>query len=56
MSEMLKHLLMCYKYGTKTLYYFNTYDGQGEINIDKFVPDVVESTEVAEADCESCTI
>ena len=56
MSEMLKHLLMCYKYGTKTLYYFNTYDGQGEINIDKFVPDVVESSDVNEADCESCTI
>ena len=56
MSEMLKHLLMCYKYGTKTLYYFNTYDGQGEINIDKFVPDVVELPDVAEADCESCTI
>jgi len=33
MSEMLKHLLLAYKYGNKQLYYFNTYDGQGEINI-----------------------
>ena len=34
MSELLKHLLMCYKYGLKTLYYFNQYDGQGEIELD----------------------
>jgi len=28
---MLQHLVMFYKYGGKQLYYFNTYDGQGEI-------------------------
>lgn len=27
MSEMLKHLITHYKYGGKTLYYFQTYDG-----------------------------
>ena len=32
MSDMLKLLLLHYKLGGKTLYYFNTYDGQGEIN------------------------
>jgi ribonucleoside-diphosphate reductase alpha chain len=31
-SEMLKHIVMFYKYGGKQLYYFNTYDGSGEID------------------------
>lgn len=30
MKEMIGHLLQCYKYGIKCLYYFNTYDGAGE--------------------------
>jgi ribonucleoside-diphosphate reductase alpha chain len=56
MSEMLQHLLMCYKYGLKQLYYFNTFDGQGEINIDKLMESkpVEESTD--EMDCDSCVI
>jgi len=58
MSEMLQHLLMCYKYGLKQLYYFNTFDGQGEINIDKLVESKsVEETEVVDQeDCDSCVI
>ena len=35
MSEMLRHLMIFYKFGGKQLYYFNTYDGQGELDIDK---------------------
>src|SRR6056300_99496 len=35
MSVMLQHLLMFYKYGGKQLYYFNTFDGQGAIDINK---------------------
>ena len=35
MSLLLQHLLMFYKYGGKQLYYNNTYDGQGEIDINK---------------------
>ena len=59
MSEMLKHLLMCYKYGTKQLYYFNTYDGQGEIDIDKLSnqqPLKQETVIQDQEDCESCVI
>jgi ribonucleoside-diphosphate reductase alpha chain len=58
MSEMLQHLLMCYKYGLKQLYYFNTFDGQGEINIDKLVESKpVEETEyTSQEDCDSCVI
>ena len=58
MSEMLKHLLMCYKYGTKQLYYFNTMDGQGELDIEKMVTKRTESSpEVSsQEDCDSCVI
>jgi ribonucleoside-diphosphate reductase alpha chain len=58
MSEMLKHLLMCYKYGTKQLYYFNTNDGQGELDVAKMDMTASQplSETVEEADCESCTI
>jgi len=59
MSEMLKHLIMCYKYGTKQLYYFNTNDGQGEIDVDKMSAKI-EETQQAEyqdqEDCDSCVI
>jgi hypothetical protein len=54
---MLGHLLMFYKYGGKQLYYFNTYDGQGEINVTKMISDdVSELPPIDDADCESCTI
>ena len=58
MSEMLKHLLMCYKYGTKQLYYFNTMDGQGEIDVDKLTQRQEEPVEVLDdqENCDSCVI
>jgi len=61
MSEMLKHIVMFYKYGGKQLYYFNTYDGQGEIDIDKLQRSVVieapdTSLQADDADCDSCKI
>ena len=51
MSEMLGHLLMMYKYGIKTGYYFNTADGAGEIDVSELAPGATD-----EADCDSCTI
>jgi ribonucleoside-diphosphate reductase alpha chain len=60
MSVMLQHLLLCYKYGIKQLYYFNTYDGQGEVDIDKLSAQVKQPTEeltaVDQEDCDSCVI
>ena len=61
MSEMLKHLLLAYKYGNKQLYYFNTYDGQGEININDLANTesiVGLADKVAEDDenCDGCVI
>jgi ribonucleoside-diphosphate reductase alpha chain len=53
MSEMIKHLLMFYKYGGKQLYYFNTYDGAGEIEVK--LPEL-EVGAVNEEDCEACKI
>ena len=57
MSEMLGHLIMCYKYGTKQLYYFNTMDGQGEIDVEKSSTTVNESsTSEEQEECDSCVI
>lgn len=53
MSEMLKHVIMHYKYGGKTLYYFNTNDGAGEIEL----PQVDIKPEVLiEEDCDACKL
>ena len=54
MSVMLQHLIMFYKYGGKQLYYFNTYDGQGEIEFKDDEP--LEQGAVDDEDCESCVI
>ena len=57
MSMLLQHLLMFYKYGGKQLYYNNTFDGQGEIDINK--DDKLEDLpqgELDDEDCESCKI
>lgn len=43
MSEMLNHILFCYKHGIPTLYYCNTYDGAGEV-------------EVQQTECEGCKL
>jgi hypothetical protein len=48
---------MFYKYGGKQLYYNNTYDGQGEIDVHKDdVQDDLAITEIDDEDCESCKI
>ncbi|CAB4129697.1 NrdE_NrdA, ribonucleoside-diphosphate reductase, alpha subunit [uncultured Caudovirales phage] len=58
MSEMIKHVLQFYKYGGKNLYYFNTNDGQGEIDADKLAKATPVDEESAQDsdDCESCKI
>jgi ribonucleoside-diphosphate reductase alpha chain len=66
MSTMLQHLLMFYKYGGKQLYYFNTYDGAGEVDVDKMAQGMLNSQDKTIDDfatqeeydeyCESCVI
>lgn len=51
MSEMLQHLLLMYKLGIKTGYYFNTADGAGEIDLDTLAPGETDNEQ-----CDSCTI
>ena len=58
LSEMLQHLLMFYKLGGKQLYYFNTFDGQGELDVNKmFETESAPLPDIAQDEyCESCTI
>lgn len=53
MSEMLQHLVMHYKWGGKTLYYYNTADGAGEIDVK--LPELVTG-DTDDENCVSCTI
>jgi len=43
MSKMMQDIVMFYKYGGKQLYYFQTFDGAGEVK-------------VSDEDCDSCKI
>ena len=63
MSTLLQDMLMFYKYGGKQLYYFNTFDGQGEIDVDKMTAEEpmnrgeFEGSDAEYDDyCESCMI
>ena len=59
MSDMLRHVVMFYKYGGKTLYYFNTYDGSGEIDLDRLSqaqPQAQPEVMVDDDSCDSCKI
>lgn len=52
MSELIKHIVMFYKLGGKQLYYFNTADGAGEIQIEP----TPLTGEIDNETCDSCTI
>ncbi len=52
MSEMLKHLIMFYKYGGKQLYYFNTNDGA----TDEYEEEKPTTTQVDDEACDSCVL
>lgn len=61
MSLLLQHLLMFYKYGGKQLYYFQTHDGQGEVDVNKMFTeeqseDQSDNNQDDDDYCESCTI
>jgi ribonucleoside-diphosphate reductase alpha chain len=59
MSDMLGHILLCYKYGIKQIYYFNTNDQAGEIDVEKFAKVDSSNENVANADdteCDSCVL
>ena len=53
LSELLKHVVMFYKFGGKQLYYCNTNDGAGEIEVK---PEEKVDTEIDDTTCESCVL
>jgi ribonucleoside-diphosphate reductase alpha chain len=53
MSELLRHQILMYKLGIRTGYYFNTLDGQQEVDSDQMIADNADQEEEA---CEACTI
>jgi len=58
-SVLIKDILTFYKYGGKQMYYNNTFDGQGEIDINKDTTETIEVNMVSsldDDDCESCKI
>jgi ribonucleoside-diphosphate reductase alpha chain len=64
LSVMINDLLTTYKYGWKTSYYQNTYDGKKDLDepahsvgFKDNVPDVdINEVATTQEDCESCTI
>lgn len=60
MSELFRHMLMCYRYGIKTLYYCNVNDGAGEVEVKPETKPVINndtgSDSQDESDCSACKI
>lgn len=58
LTELLDHLIEFYQFGGKQLYYCNTNDGQGEVDVDKYLGSDASSVTFAaeEESCDSCTI
>jgi len=57
MSVMIQDLITAYKFGLKQLYYFNTYDGAGEMKEDEHHPYYTGTEQIVDdEDCDSCTI
>ena len=58
LSVMIQHILMFYKYGGKQLYYFNTYDGQGELDFNKEEASLPlsETPDDDDGACDACVI
>ena len=56
MSVMIKDLVTAYKYGLKQLYYFNTFDGAGELKEETSHTYNTGTQPIDDEDCESCKI
>lgn len=63
MSVLIKDILNFYKWGGRQLYYNNTNDGAGEVDVDKLIGAKAEADDSApvanpgdEEDCESCKL
>jgi ribonucleoside-diphosphate reductase alpha chain len=54
MSELLRHQVLMYKWGIRTGYYFNTLDGQEEVDVDDLLQQ--DATQSDAETCEACAI
>jgi ribonucleoside-diphosphate reductase alpha chain len=54
MSELIRHMLLMYKWGIKTAYYFQTQDGQAEVDVDKMISQ--DDNHENEESCDSCVL
>ena len=55
-SVLVNDLLTTYKYGWKTSYYQNTYDGKADEDKEEVTQMLEELFELEEEDCDSCKI
>jgi ribonucleoside-diphosphate reductase alpha chain len=55
MSELLRHMVLMYKWGLKTAYYDNTNDGAGEMAVDELI-ELPAGEKQEEQECESCVL
>jgi len=55
MSIMIGDLVTAYKFGLKQLYYFNTFDGAGEMHDEELEENELQQI-IDDEDCESCVI
>lgn len=57
LKDMLDHVMHFYKFGGKNLYYNNTHDEQGEVDVDATINSIdPEETIGDDDDCDSCKI
>ena len=57
LQELIKDLVMCYKYGLKTLYYNNTNDGATDDFSEETPKEVpVDEEQLHEEECDSCVL
>jgi ribonucleoside-diphosphate reductase alpha chain len=56
MSALASDLLLTYKYGHKTAYYMNVYDGKGEEEEDNKKQEDLPSVPLEEESCDACAI
>ena len=60
LKDLIQHLILCYKYGLKTLYYHNVEDGSGEEPSSSIEDSKHKDTDILgfedEEECESCSI
>ena len=52
---MIGDLVTAYKFGLKQLYYFNTFDGAGEMHDEELEENELQQI-IDDEDCESCVI